>query len=135
MVDRRSGQIGALKKICDAFQNRTDSQRTYREILYLSEVAHPNVVRLLDVIEAKNQRDVYLLFEFMEFDLAGVLRLAPLEPLQRKHIAWQLLSALECLHSLGVIHRDVKPSNILIDRQCNVRLCDFGLARGLITGR
>lgn len=67
--------------------------------------------------------------------MAGVLRLAPLEPLQRKHIAWQLLSALECLHTVGIVHRDVKPSNILIDRQCDVRLCDFGLARGLTTGR
>jgi len=54
VVDQRNGQVRALKKICDAFQNRTDSQRTYREILYLSEVAHPNVVKLLDVIEAKN---------------------------------------------------------------------------------
>lgn len=50
VVDRRNGEVGALKKICDAFQNRTDSQRTYREILYLSEVVHPNVVKLLDVI-------------------------------------------------------------------------------------
>jgi mitogen-activated protein kinase 15 len=73
VVDKRSGATVALKKICDAFQNRTDSQRTYREILYLSEIRHSYIVQLLDVIEAKNQRDIYLVFEFVEFDVAGVL--------------------------------------------------------------
>lgn len=54
----------ALKKIFDAFQNSTDAQRTYREILYLRQMQqHENVVSLLNVHKAENDRDIYLVFE------------------------------------------------------------------------
>ena len=56
----------ALKKIFDAFRNPTDAQRTFREILFLQEFRHhPNVIRLLNVIRADSDRDIYLVFEYM----------------------------------------------------------------------
>ena len=65
-IDRRSGDVVALKKIFDAFRNPTDAQRTFREILFLQEFRHhPNVIRLLNVIRADSDRDIYLVFEYM----------------------------------------------------------------------
>ena len=65
-VDRRNGEIVAVKKIFDAFANPTDAQRTFREILFLQAFSnHDNVVQLLNVIKANNDKDIYLVFEFM----------------------------------------------------------------------
>lgn len=56
----------ALKKIFDAFQNKTDAQRTYREIFYLQQFTdHPNIVRLINIHRAINSNDIYLVFEYM----------------------------------------------------------------------
>ena len=56
----------ALKKIFDAFRNKTDAQRTYREIVFLQEFGnHPNIIKLLNVLKANNNKDIYLVFEFM----------------------------------------------------------------------
>lgn len=73
VFDRKNQQEYALKKIFDAFQNSTDAQRTYREITVLQQLSHPNIIKLERVIKAKNDRDLYLLFEYMEADLHSVL--------------------------------------------------------------
>ncbi|EHH64476.1 Mitogen-activated protein kinase 15, partial [Macaca fascicularis] len=66
-VDRRTGDVVAIKKIFDAFRDKTDAQRTFREIMLLQEFGdHPNIISLLDVIRAENDRDIYLVFEFMD---------------------------------------------------------------------
>ena len=55
-----------MKKIFDAFQNATDAQRTFREIMFLQELRdHENIVRLDNVLKAENDRDIYLVFEYM----------------------------------------------------------------------
>lgn len=65
----------ALKKIFDAFRNVKDAQRTYREISILRKLQHhPQLVRLLEVIPARNDRDIYLVFDYMECDLFSVMR-------------------------------------------------------------
>ena len=65
-LDRRTGEVVALKKIFDAFRNPTDAQRTFREIMFLQEFGdHPNIVKLHNVIRAENDKDIYLVFEFM----------------------------------------------------------------------
>ena len=55
----------ALKKIFDAFQNATDAQRTYREIMILQNLQHDNIVKLYNVLKADNDNDIYLVFEYM----------------------------------------------------------------------
>lgn len=52
-----------------------------------------------------------------------------MQPIQRKYIAYQTLHAICYLHKSKLIHRDVKPSNILIDTNCDIKICDFGLCR------
>ncbi|NP_001089435.1 mitogen-activated protein kinase 15 [Xenopus laevis] len=132
-IDRKSGEIVAVKKIFDAFRNRTDAQRTFREIMFLQEFGeHPNIIKLLNVIRAQNDKDIYLVFEHMETDLHAVIKKGNLlKDIHMRYILYQLLKATKFIHSGNVIHRDQKPSNILLDGDCLVKLCDFGLARSL----
>jgi len=134
--DKRNGQIVGLKKIFDAFQNSTDAQRTYREIMLLQELnGHENIIRLLNVIKAENDKDIYLIFDYMETDLHTVIRHNILEDVHKEYIIYQTLKALKYIHSAGIIHRDLKPSNILINSDVNIKICDFGLARSLALGK
>jgi len=129
-IDKKTHEIVALKKCFDAFQNATDSQRTYREIMLLQELnGHENIIRLLNVIKAENDKDIYLVFEYMETDLHTVIRANILEPIHKQFIMYQLLKALKFIHSAGITHRDLKPSNILINSDSYIKVCDFGLAR------
>jgi len=65
-VDKRTKQVVALKKCFDAFRNATDAQRTFREVMYLQELAgHENIIRLQNIVRAENDRDIYLVFEYM----------------------------------------------------------------------
>uniref|UniRef100_A0A8I6A4Q6 Mitogen-activated protein kinase 15 n=1 Tax=Rattus norvegicus TaxID=10116 RepID=A0A8I6A4Q6_RAT len=132
-MDRRTGEVVAIKKIFDAFRDQTDAQRTFREIMLLREFGgHPNIIRLLDVIPAKNDRDIYLVFESMDTDLNAVIQKGRLlEDIHKRCIFYQLLRATKFIHSGRVIHRDQKPANVLLDAACRVKLCDFGLARSL----
>ncbi|KAL1287362.1 MAPK15 [Ovibos moschatus] len=143
-VDRRTGEVVAIKKIFDAFKDKTDAQstapckprvqqRTFREIMLLQEFGdHPNIVRLLDVIPAENNRDIYLVFESMDTDLNAVIcKGTLLKDIHKRYIFYQLLRATKFIHSGRVIHRDQKPSNVLLNASCLVKLCDFGLARPL----
>ena len=76
-TDRRTKDVVALKKIFDAFQNATDAQRTFREVMFLQEMkGHEHIVSLLNVLKADNDRDIYLVFEHMETDLVRALATA-----------------------------------------------------------
>ena len=129
-VDKKTHEVVALKKNFDAFQNSTDAQRTYREIMLLQELnGHENIIRLLNVIKAENDKDIYLIFEYMETDLHTVIRANILEGIHKQFIMYQILKSLKFIHSAGIIHRDLKPSNILINSEAYIKICDFGLAR------
>ena len=94
--DKRTKEVVALKKIFDAFQNATDAQRTFREIMFLQEMAdHEHIVKLTNVLKADNDRDIYLVFEYMETDLHAVIRANLLEDVHNKYIIYQLLKALK----------------------------------------
>ncbi|EPY73920.1 hypothetical protein CB1_002454001 [Camelus ferus] len=111
-VDRRTGEVVAIKKIFDAFRDKTDAQRTFREIMLLQEFGnHPNIIRLLDVIQAENDRDIYLVFEYMDTDLHAVIcKGTVLKDTHKRYIFYQLLRATKFIHSGCVIHRDQKPA-------------------------
>ncbi len=71
-VDKRTRAVVALKKCFDAFRNSTDAQRTFREVMYLQELGgHDNIIRLLNIVRAENDRDIYLVFDFMGEEEGG----------------------------------------------------------------
>ncbi|CAD8110967.1 unnamed protein product [Paramecium sonneborni] len=131
-VDKKLKTVVALKKVFDAFHNATDAQRTFREIMFLQELnGHENIVRLLNIIKAENNKDIYLVFDYMETDLHAVIRAGILEEVHKKYVVYQILKALKYIHSGELIHRDLKPSNILLNSECHMKLADFGLARSI----
>lgn len=131
-VDRKTKQPVALKKVYDGFGNQQDSQRTYREVMLLQRLDHPNIVKLLHVMRAANGNDLYLVFELMETDLHAVIRSGILQPIHKQFIAYQIIRCVRYLHNRHVIHRDLKPANILLNSDCLAKLGDFGLARTLV---
>lgn len=128
--DLITGKIVALKKV--RFDNLEPETVRFmaREILVLRKLNHPNVIKLEGVAISRMSSSLYLIFEYMEHDLAGLTAFQNVkftEP-QVKCYMKQLLSGLEHCHNNGVLHRDIKCSNLLIDNEGVLRIADFGLA-------
>ena len=111
-IDKKNKETVAVKKIFDAFRNQTDAQRTFREIMFLLSFAnHENIIRLIGLHKANNDRDIYLVFEYMETDLHNVIKKGNiLKDIHKVFIMYQLFKAIKYIHSGNVIHRDLKVS-------------------------
>jgi mitogen-activated protein kinase 15 len=92
---------------------------------------HENIVKLLNVIRAENDKDIYLIFDFMETDLHAVIKANILEDIHKRYIVYQILKCIKYMHSAELLHRDLKPSNILLNAECHAKVADFGLARSV----
>ncbi|XP_071942711.1 cyclin-dependent kinase 2-like isoform X2 [Antedon mediterranea] len=128
--DKISGEVVALKKIRLDTESEGVPSTAIREIALLKELNHDNIVRLLDVIH--NEKKLYLVFEFLNQDLKKYMDSAPPSGLPLslvKSYLYQLLQGVACCHSHRVLHRDLKPQNLLIDKNGSIKLADFGLAR------
>lgn len=130
--DKATGKHIALKKIRLAHEAEGVPSTAIREIALLKELRHPNVVRLLDVVP--HDKKLYLVFEYMSEDLKkhmdkAVSTKTPLAAQLVKSYLWQLLQGIAYCHSHRILHRDLKPQNLLIDLEGNIKLADFGLAR------
>nr|DAD33411.1 TPA_asm: hypothetical protein HUJ06_012262 [Nelumbo nucifera] len=128
--DTLSGKIVALKKV--RFDNLEPESVKFmaREILILRRLDHPNVVKLQGLVTSRMSCSLYLVFDYMEHDLAGLAASPGIkftEP-QVKCYMHQLLSGLEHCHNRGVLHRDIKGSNLLLDNGGILKIADFGLA-------
>ncbi|KAG2449771.1 hypothetical protein HYH02_005296 [Chlamydomonas schloesseri] len=130
--NRDPGRQVAVKMFKSAHEHAKVMALAVREIRLLRSVAHPNIINLLDAFTTSSGR-VYMVFPFCGRSAHRILRDWPggggLPPQRIKELAWQVLQALAYLHSRKIVHRDVKPANILIDEDGLVRLIDFGFAR------
>jgi cyclin-dependent kinase len=125
----RSAQAVAMKKMkLDAEEEGVPST-AIREIALLKELSHDNVVKLLDVFCSTTK--MILVFEFVENDLKKYMKAygKPLPPNTIKGLTFQLCCGVEFCHANRILHRDIKPQNLLIDHQLRLKIADFGLAR------
>ena len=128
-VDKRTGEAVALKKIRLDQEEEGIPPTSLREISLLKELHHQNVVELKDVINGQGK--LTLVFEYLDTDLKAYLdSLKPaVSPVILKSYSYQILAGLCYCHCHRIIHRDVKPANLLLNKNGAVKLCDFGLAR------
>jgi cyclin-dependent kinase len=127
--DRVTGEIIALKKIRLEAEDEGIPSTAIREISLLKELQHPNIVRLYDVVHT--ERKLTLVFEFLDQDLKKYLDVCDsgLDLPILKSFLFQLLTGVAYCHQHRVLHRDLKPPNLLINREGQLKLADFGLAR------
>eukprot|EP01080_Neovahlkampfia_damariscottae_P008285 gene8285-110_t len=129
--DNTTGALLALKKI-RLFEDEGVPGTAIREISLLKELAHPNIVLLHDVVNVNKQ--IYLVFEYLDNDLKQYIDLKrkKTEMLDRiliKSYMYQIIKGIAFCHCHRVLHRDLKPQNLLIDKNGYIKLADFGLAR------
>jgi len=145
--DRRSGKLVAIKKIVRAMDRTNSCKRTFRELKFLTTLEHENVIPLQNVIVQDGKvnhdasrvegreaefahKNLFLIFDLMETDLTSIIK-SP-QTLTNEHcqfFIYQVLRGLKYVHSANIIHRDLKPRNLLVNSNCDLRICDFGLAR------
>jgi len=131
-----TGTRVAIKKIPRAFDVDVDCKRLLREIMMLRHLRHANVLKLVDILPPRGAkgvwRDVYLVSELMDTDLHYVIHSKqPLSDSHTRYFLYQILSGMRAIHAQKVLHRDLKPGNILVNKNCDIKICDFGLARSL----
>jgi tetratricopeptide (TPR) repeat protein/predicted Ser/Thr protein kinase len=130
--DRELDRKVALKVIrSDMAANPEILKRFKQELILARQITHRNVIRIFDLAQAENIK--FISMEFVEGeDLQAVLRRKKkLDPAEAASIMAQVCRALEAAHGEGVIHRDLKPQNIMLDKTGRVYVMDFGIARSI----
>ncbi|KAJ2613738.1 cyclin-dependent kinase 5 [Coemansia sp. RSA 1365] len=127
--NRETNEVVALKRIRLDNEEEGVPCTAIREISLLKELKHPNIVGLFDVLHT--EKKLTLVFEFMDSDLKKFVDAfgGDLDPLTVKHLLYQLLCGIAYCHRNRVLHRDLKPQNLLINKRGDLKLGDFGLAR------
>merc|ERR1712023_460758 len=128
--NRETDDIVALKRIRLESVDEGVPCTAIREISLLKELNHPNIVRLYDVIHT--ERKLTLVFEFLDQDLKKFIDSCvngKMQPMQIKSFLYQLLRGVNYCHQHLILHRDLKPQNLLINEEGELKLADFGLAR------
>ena len=133
VTDPRTGRRVALKKMPNVFQTVVSAKRVFREVKMLCTLKHENILHTVDVLQppiSELFHEVYILTELMQSDLHKIIS-SP-QMLTQDHVKlflYQILRGVKYLHSAGIIHRDIKPGNLLVNSNCLLKICDFGLAR------
>jgi serine/threonine protein kinase len=127
--NKHSKEVVAVKRLKISTSQGGVPATAIREIALLKELNHRNIIRLNDVLHSQNC--VTMILEFCDWDLDRYIK-SERERLSRSEIIsfiHQLLLALDYVHANHIIHRDVKPQNVLVNRRKELKLGDFGLAR------
>jgi len=133
--DHKHGKIVAIKKNRNVFCNRINAIRMLRELQLLARTWHRDVIKLTAALcpsfsNIETFRDVYLIMPKLDVSLDRVINAMKLPIGHVKYLLYQLLRGLLYLHSAGIIHRDLKTANILINEErAELKIADFGLSR------
>ncbi|XP_013381936.1 cyclin-dependent kinase 1 [Lingula anatina] len=129
--NKKNNKTVALKKIRLESEEEGVPSTAIREISLLKELQHPNVVNLEDILMQENK--LYLVFEFLSMDLKKYMDSIPsgqyMDKMLVKSYLYQITQGILFCHQRRVLHRDLKPQNLLIDNKGVIKLADFGLAR------
>ncbi|KAI8336794.1 kinase-like domain-containing protein [Chlamydoabsidia padenii] len=125
----KTGQLMALKRIRMKTEKEGFPITAMREIKLLQKLKHERVVLLQEIMVSKGS--VYMVLEYMDHDLSGILGNPDFrfEPAHAKSLTKQILEGLGYLHHMGILHRDMKGSNLLVNNKGELKIADFGLAR------
>ncbi|XP_065173628.1 serine/threonine-protein kinase fused [Atheta coriaria] len=127
------GIFVALKVISKRGRSNKELTGLRRECKIQRNLHHPNIIQMLDSFET--DKEIVVITEFAHKELNYILsKEGYLSEERVQKIVWDLVSALYYLHSNRVLHRDLKPQNILLDANNTAKLCDFGFARNMSTG-
>ncbi|KAI9476151.1 MAG: kinase-like domain-containing protein [Benjaminiella poitrasii] len=127
--NRETNEVVALKRIRLDNEEEGVPCTAIREISLLKELKHPNIVRLYDVLHT--EKKLTLVFEYLDSDLKKFLDSygGDIDVITLKQLMYQLLKGIAFCHAHRVLHRDLKPQNLLINKKGELKLGDFGLAR------
>lgn len=131
-VEKSSATTVAIKIINKRGRSGRELKGLRGECEIQRNLKHPNIIRMLDSFETNNE--IIVVTEYAKTDLHSLLRDGSLEEPRTQRITFNLVSALYYLHSHRILHRDLKPQNILLDRNMCAKLCDFGFARNMTMG-
>lgn len=126
-VNQETGELVAIKKMKKQFFSWEECMQL-REVQTLRKLNHPNVIKLKEVIRENNE--LYFVFEYMDDNLYQAMnkRDRPFPESKIRNYMYQVLQALAYMHKSGYFHRDMKPENLLVNKD-TVKIADFGLAR------
>ncbi|CAM9937069.1 unnamed protein product, partial [Pylaiella littoralis] len=129
----RNNAAVAIKKISPMAAHSVDAKHVLREVRVMRHLGnHENIVTLEDLFCNEAEDELYIVMELLESDLHRIIQSKQVLSMKHHRVFMiQILRGVEFLHKNGVIHRDLKPGNILLTRNCELRISDFGLAREL----
>lgn len=132
-MDKLHNKLVAIKRVRLGTDDDGIPSTTLREIAVHRQLGdHPNITKMLDVVV--NPSRVFIVFEYVDRDLKAYLnsKQGPLEPKEIQSFSFQLLQGMDYCHSRGIMHRDLKPRNILVRADGCLKICDFGLSRAFV---
>mmetsp|Transcript_20110 Transcript_20110/g.36385 ORF Transcript_20110/g.36385 Transcript_20110/m.36385 type:complete len:450 (+) Transcript_20110:72-1421(+) len=135
-ADGGKGQYVAIKRMQRMFDDLTDCKRILREVAIMSSLDHEFVVDALDIPYPEDGiehfTELYVVMELCDTDLKKLCKTdVTLQPVHINTLLYNLLVGVRYIHSAGIYHRDLKPANVLVNQDCAVKICDFGLARAI----
>ena len=117
-----------IQKKYDAFGSILDKSRTMKYVQILQCLSqHYNIVRLRNIKISENEKDIYMMYEYVEYNLKEVKHV--LTECQKIYVIYQCLRAIKYIHMAGFIHLNLKPTCILIDSECQVKISGFENAK------
>ncbi|XP_034106582.1 uncharacterized protein LOC117569505 [Drosophila albomicans] len=118
----------AIKIIDKSQLDHTNLQKVYREVEIMKKLKHPHIIKLYQVMETKNM--IYIVSEYASqgeiFDY--IAKYGRMSESAARFKFWQIISAVEYCHKKGIVHRDLKAENLLLDFSMNIKIADFGFS-------